>query len=613
MGAIVPKKLLLCIVILGLTGCAAGPRDADIRVQDDRKPQATSPAAADQAYADADELLGQAEQAEGNRRTDLLLQAAESLQDEQRWQASAAVLSQIEPLVTQNQLTRTQLHGYALLRAQFAAHQQQWQQVDSLLAPLLEPTLSDAYATATLKLARQSHIARSNWTEAANYQLRLITLNEGNGDVEATWQLLSRVTDPDQLQVPTNKTAVGWQRLLRAVHMGLREPTEVTTRLQHWEAEFSDHPGRLIARRFTDVSLPAADRRAVVLLPLTGQYREHGQAVLDGMVMHLARQSRISIEAIDTNQLNFADLPELLRSKPAHLLIGPLLKENIAKIETAWLPDKLLWLTLNEPPPSLLGSDPMRLYFALDGETELRQAVNFMVAQGYQKPLILAPDNSRGQQQISLFTNTWQNHYPSVSVAHGRYKTPDDMKAVVQEQLGVASSEARIQEVKIAAGKVIVDATPRSRGDIDAIYLVGGIEHTRLLKPFIDVNIAPFMQPIPVYANSASHTLGNQISENDLDNVRFTDAPWLLPSHPQHETLEQILTLRRNWSYDLARLAAFGHDSMLFAERAPWIEMVPGFTMDGLTGTLSVRDQRIHRELSWARFDGHRAVSLKKQ
>ncbi len=608
MGAIVPNKLLLCIVIIGLAGCAAGPRDSDDRIQDDRVAERESPRADDRPRVDANELLDKARQAEGNRRTDLLLDAVDALQYEQRWQASAAVLSQIEPLVSANELTRTQLHGYALFRAQFAANQQQWQQVDALLAPLLKPGLTDTYAVATLELARDSHIARRNWTRAADYQLRLIANGQADEDVEAVWQLLSRVTDPGELQVPSDKTAVGWQRLLGAVHMGLREPTEVTTRLQRWQAEFDDHPAQLIAGRFTDVSLPAVDRRAVVLLPLTGQYREQGQAVLDGMVMRLAQQSRIHIEAIDTNQLNFADLPELLRAKTTHLLLGPLLKEDIAKVDPSYLPDDLLWLTLNEPPPSLLGTDPMRLYFALDGETELRQAVNFMIAQGYKKPLILAPDNSRGQQQISLFTNTWQSHYPSVSVAHGRYKTPDDMKAVVQEQLGVAASEARIQEVKIAAGKVIVDATPRSRGDIDAIYLVGGIEHTRLLKPFIDVNIAPFMQTIPVYANSASHTLANQVSENDLDDVRFTDAPWLLPDHPQHQTLERILTLRRNWSYDLARLAAFGHDAMLFAERAPWIEMVPGFTMDGLTGTLSVRDQRIHRRLSWARFDGHRVV-----
>src|SRR5690606_34732887 len=103
---------------------------------------------------------------------------------------------------------------------------------------------------------------------------------------------------------------------------------------------------------------------------------------------------------------------------------------------------------------------------------------------------ILAPDSYRGHSHIELFTEQWQQFHPNRPVASDVYRNADDMKEIVQEQLGVSASEARINQVKIAAGRVIVDAQARSRADIDVIYLAGSIEHTRLLKPFIDVNIS---------------------------------------------------------------------------------------------------------------------------
>src|SRR5690554_7937734 len=104
------------------------------------------------------------------------------------------------------------------------------------------------------------------------------------------------------------------------------------------------------------------------------------------------------------------------------------------------------------------------------------------------------------------------------------------------------------------------------------------------------------MTPLPVYANSGSHTLRNNLSENDLDNVRFTDAPWLLPGHPEQRELEQVLAQRTHWNYNNARLAAFGHDALLLSQYLPLLQTMPGLAANGLTGELRVQQQQRSEE-----------------
>ncbi len=609
-GVIVPKKLLLCMLIIGFTtnlaGCqTAGPRSGDASIKG-----ATSDALAitpRQAHVDVERLLQQAYRSDPEQRLVLLLQAATALQYQQQWQTSATILSELQ----QSTLNNTeQRHQLALLNAQFAAQQQYWQRVDALLEPLLQPQLTPYNRPATLRLALNSAIAQQHWQAAGDALLQLAEAEDIGS--ETLWQTLRMVPQPANLYRSKQAQVDAWRQLLVAVHEGLAAPAQMPELLQQWRQQHPRHAGGAVVKQLAEPQLRAEQRHALVLLPLTGQFSEQGQAVLDGMVMRLASDNSLTLQVIDSNQFDFTRLPELLQQHQAEVLVGPLLRDEVAQVNARLLPAELTWLSLNEPPQRLNGTPAGFLFFALDPETEVQQAAEFLASKGYQRPLILAPDSNRGQRHIALFTEQWQRLVPNTPVASDVYRNPDDMKDIVQKQLGVSASEARINQVKIAARRVIVDAQARSRGDIDVIYLAGSIEHTRLLKPFIDVNIAAFMQPIPVYANSASHSLADAISENDLDQVHFSEAPWLLPDHPRFAELQQLLQLRRNWGYNLARLAAFGHDAMLIAARSPWLAAVPGFELQGLTGQLSSSEQgKVQRQLRWAQFSGHSVVPLR--
>ena len=610
--AIVPKKLLLCMIILGLTACASSPRSDTSSPPVNQQEQLVDVPSPQQSRT-AQEWLNDAAQLSGSAQVDALLQAAATFQRAEQWQQSAAILGQLERYFPATRLTLEQQHLLALLEARFAAQDNRWPYVQRLLSPLVDNQLTPYFPQQTLELLIRAASAQGQWELAATYQLAWLNDAPEARTPEQIWDVLKMVRNPSELSLPPvslrTRELAGWVSLLTQMHRARHQPAQLTDFISRWQHDFPQHPAHFVTNEL--LALTAQPRqRVLVLLPLTGQYAEQGLAVQDGLVKGLSKLPQVQAMFVDTNQFDFATLPEVLQQRQADVLIGPLLKPNLAQIDASQLPPELPWLTLNEPSGELKTVLPHQHFFALDTETEIRQAAAFMAEQGHRHPLIFAPASNRGQQLTNVFQQAWQAQFADhSSFSVGVYGTTEEMKTAVQEQLGITDSEARIYQVKIAAGKIIVDAVARSRADIDAVYLVGGIEQTRLLKPFIDVNISAFMNPLPVYANSSSHILQNNLSENDLDNVRFTDAPWLLPGHSERAEFEQLLTLRNHWNYNSARLAAFGHDALLLSQYLPLLQTMPGLSAPGLTGQLTVQQQQIVRQLQWGRYQGHEVVS----
>lgn len=612
--AIVPKKLLLCMVILALSACSSTPQKPTSMPT--KPSQEYTEVPLQQQERTANQWLAVAQTVEGAEQVDALLQAAATLQRDGQWQKSAVVVGQIQRHFSSSQLTESQQQLVALLEARFAAHEARWPYVERLLQPLLTPRLTADFPQQTLELALQAARAQQHWQQAAHFQLQLVNIRPTENSSEtaqAVWNTLKYVDQPSDVVLPPasqrSREVAGWAALMHTLHEINRQPEALLTLANSWQQQFNEHPGQFVIDQL--INLTSTPRNNVlVLLPLSGQYQTQGKAVRDGMVMALARQPQVKATFVDTNQFDFGSLPELLQQHQANLLLGPLLKPNVAAVDASLLPEDMPWLTLNEQEQTLHTTYALQHYFALDSETEIRQAAAHMAAQGHRHPVVFAPDTTRGRQQAEVFAQAWQQQFADdMPLESGSYSTTDEMKSAVQQQLGVSQSDARIYQVKIAAGKIIVDAEARSRADLDSVYLVGGIEQTRLLKPFIDVNISAFRKALPVYANSGSHTLRNSLSENDLDNVRFTEAPWLLPNHTQQQMLEDMLKLRSTWGYNDARLAAFGHDAVVLSQRLPLLQLMPGISAEGLTGNLHVEAQRIIRELQWARFDEHEVVA----
>ncbi|MEA3587858.1 penicillin-binding protein activator [Pseudidiomarina sp. 1APP75-27a] len=601
--AIVPKKLVLCIVVCSLAACATPSRPTDDTTQSEpREPSLDEQTAAATAQSLDEILTALQQQPNQQAQWRYLLAQTERLQNEQQWQASAVLLSELERVA--EQLSASQQQQLQLARLQWLASQGQPRDANDQLTQLLNATEQTATSQQAriLRFARDLAAQLQHSQQAAQYQLELLALGQADTSAQQSWQYLSAATAPTQLTT-RGEVARSWLALLMAAHQ--QADAIDSSAIQGWQLRHPEHPAAPVAERLRSQLQQAAEKHhALVLLPLSGPFAEQGQAVLDGMIMALEDQPSFSITVRDSNNFDYATLTEELQKEQADTLIGPLLKDAISAIDDAPLAAMgVRWVALNNV-TELKAVQP-DLWYALAPEMEIRQVAETLVERGVKHPLILAADSNRGKEAVQVFEDYFLAQQPNATVESGLYRTTDDMKAIVQQKLGVTASEARIWQVKITAGKILVDAEARSRADIDAIFLPGTIEQTRLLKPFIDVNIAPFMEPIPVFATSASHIRGDQLSENDLDNVRFTEIPWLLPNHPHYPRLGQLLQLRRHWNYNLARLAAFGHDAMMLTQRMDVMAALPGYQVSGLTGELTRQPAGIDRALAWARYDGH--------
>lgn len=595
--AIVPKKLIVCMFVCVLTACAAPSRQqTSTPTVDNTEPTGVELAEVTSSAKTLAQLLDEVSTLNTlSAQLRFLLDETLRLQSNNEWQTSAALLSEIERHT--KVLNAAQQSRLALAKAQWLASQGQYAAADRLLTPELDK-LSVTERERALQLTRDLAWQQQNYQLAARHQLALLD-SQSDAQADTTpWNYLKYAAKPNELEA-SSATARGWLALLRAAHSQIAG--EDPSALQGWQLRYSDHPASAVASQLLNRLGDTSQQRALVLLPLSGPYAEQGQAVLDGMVMAVEAQQNFEIVVRDSNGYDFTQLAEDLQREQATTLMGPLLKENLSQVDAAAV-DSVTWVALNSL--ERFTTAPT-LWYALEPETEYAQVAATFATRGYQRPLVLAADSRRGTQAISAFRQAFLAQVPGGHVESGVYRTPDDMKAIVQEKLGVAASEARIWQVKITAGKILVDAEARSRDDIDAIFLPGGIEQTRLLKPFIDVNISPFMQPIPVYATSASHTRSDALSENDLNNVRFTELPWLLPEHPSYGRLQALMQQRRHWNYDHARLAAFGHDAVLLTQQRQQLESLPGRQLHGLTGTLHWADNQIQRQLGWAQYDGH--------
>jgi outer membrane PBP1 activator LpoA protein len=184
----------------------------------------------------------------------------------------------------------------------------------------------------------------------------------------------------------------------------------------------------------------------------------------------------------------------------------------------------------------------------------------------------------------------------------------DELKA----SLDVHLSQERINQLKVRMRQNI-KTEARNRRDIDMIYLVGSPKDSRLLKPYIDVNISPFAELVPIFSSSRSHGANTNESDNrDLSGLVFTEIPWLLPSKQQNRSLVQ--TSKQLWpkrTESLEKIFAMGFDSYALASKLPAMKQLPYVRHYGQTGTLKLNDDNIlTRSLLWGRYRKDRVQEI---
>lgn len=403
----------------------------------------------------------------------------------------------------------------------------------------------------------------------------------------------------------------GWVNLALYHQVYANSGVELDQAINNWRRRYPSHPATAILpeqdETLTDLA-PVNIERLVVLIPQSGANERLGDALKAGVLAALDNQNISETLFIDEN-LTTEELTAQFTELNPDFVIGPLLKANIDKLAQA--------KTLIDTPTLHLNTfDGERLslqhyFFALNPEHEVQQALEHFLAKGYQKPMLLAPNNANGQRLIDYFNIQWQR-YSETKPEVGFYNDNKDMPNTITNLLEVDKSKQRIKTVK-SLFRQEVESETRSRSDIDAIYILGDAVETRLIKPYLDVNVSTFAQRIPLYASSKSHSKQiDRTDKGDLEGLYFTELPWMLNSQiKQHNLRNQYNTLWPENADISQRLFAMAYDSVSVLNDIRQLSIMPGNKFTGLSGKLSVNTSgHIERTLDWAQYKNRRIKAV---
>jgi len=555
-----------------------------------------------------------------------------------------------------------QLNYYAESQSQLALIEQFSSDNAILLSPKYYQLLSAAFQQ------NQQPIS------AINAQLQAFSLTptdaQNQQQIESLWlnyQSLSQwqLTLLAQDKAPGNEA---WLQLTAIANKFGDQPKPLKYQLRLWQNTFKQHPGNSIAKQLAEKSiLHTPIKNIAVILPLTGKQRSAGIAIQQGVLASFANDGNKQLHFLDSNIINWYALTADLAELKIDYVIGPLLKTNVDKyinhtstysqqqndsmlsasqglfdinntddsststesnqykspvnltaidsdaaIQSYLQPTvqtkAIKSLLLNTPVSASLTENHTVL--SMRPEDEAKQAATTLSRQSFQHPIVLSQKNIVSKRIAQAFVKQWQRITGnSIEVIY--YDTGAQMQANIKSSLAVDKSKARINKLKSRLNQSIKTQT-RNRRDIDMIYLVGTPKQTRLVKPYIEVNISPFAHVIPVYASSRSHSRTSDYSSNsDLRGLTFTEIPWLLDEEQNSDlaALSQQLWPKR--SDGLSRLFAMGFDSYQLINKIPLMQQAPYIHHWGQTGVLKLGDNGIlTRSLLWGSYQRNKVVSI---
>ncbi|ETJ47729.1 penicillin-binding protein activator [Pseudoalteromonas agarivorans] len=600
------KLVSLLIILSGLSACSTTEKPT--KNSDSIN---TSANALQNQATSADAIYKLALNRTGADKIQLLYSARDAAISEQSWPLLENICNELEQTPSVDKIQNRLYIAYA---------QKQQNKNDQALVILqsLDGQLKQPEHFAWHQYLTASIYASQNFPKrAAPYFFRASeTANKNNIEIpalqSALWDNLTKLSSYALERF--NRGSViqqGWTNLALYHQVYANSGVELDQAINNWRRRYPGHPAVAILpeqdEALADLA-PVNIERLAVLLPQSGANERLGDALKAGILAGLDKQTISDTVFIDEN-LATQVLSEQLSQFNPDFVIGPLLKANIDKLAQA--------KTLIDTPTLHLNTfDGERLslqhyFFALNPEHEVQQALEHFLAKGYQKPMLLAPNNANGQRLVDYFNIQWQR-YSETKPQIGFYNDNKDMPNTITSLLEVDKSKQRIKTVK-SLFKQEVESETRSRSDIDAIYILGDAIETRLIKPYLDINVSTFAQRIPLYASSKSHSKQiDRTDKGDLEGLYFTELPWMLNTTvKQHNLRNQYNTLWPENADISQRLFAMAYDAVSVLSDIRQLSVMPGNKFTGLSGKLSVNTSgHIERTLDWAQYTNRRIKAV---
>jgi len=590
----VPRLLTPVALAITLAACSSGPR------QPDSVDITLEPIQSVQNY------MIQADSTQGSLQNDWLIMATKAA-------IQANKLDQAELLIkrlSRQQLTEVQQAEWQLARATIQQKQGNYSQ-------LLQ----------TLNFQPNWKLPGTQWKDY--YELRADAYQSVNQPFDANRQLVaqgqyassaeqreisSRIwmnfadyseSELTSLQTEPNEDVLdGWLQLAIYSKTLSGNIPQLKNTLERWLSENPSHPAAVYtpAEIQNILSLEVVKpNNTALLLPLTGKFAPQAQLIRDGFIFKMMnddlRDPSATLTVIDTQAYSAEQIKQRLINENIDFVVGPLQKENVEKLQATFDGSetgvKIPALALNIPEDVQPGTD--MCYLALSPEQEVAQAAKYLFKQGYQFPMILAPNGAYGQRVVKAFNEEWRK-YSSNKVASSYFGDKRQLQKNINNVFGLQESQQRIAQMQ-SLMRVSLESPPRSRRDVDAVYIVARSSELTLIKPFIEVAINPDATPPKLFSNSRSNSGG--ATYEDLSGVAYSDIPLLI--NPDPTIAAAMNELWPDQSNMEKRLEALGMDAYKLIGELPQMKLLPGYSVSGQTGVLSINNNCVvERELDWA-------------
>ncbi|HDM8068442.1 penicillin-binding protein activator [Vibrio harveyi] len=590
----VPRLLTPVALAITLAACSSGPR------QPDSVDITLEPTQSVQNY------MIQADSTEGSLQNDWLIMATKAA-------IQANELDQAELLIkrlSRQQLSEVQQAEWQLARATLQQKQgkysqllqglnfKPWWKLPSEQWKDYYELRADAYQSLNQPFeANRQLVAEGQYASSAEQReiSSRIWMNFGSYSEN---ELTALQTEPSE------DVLDGWLQLAIYAKTLSSNIPQLKNTLEHWLSENPSHPAAVYTpaeiQNILSLEIVKPNNTAL-LLPLTGKFAPQAQLIRDGFIFAMmndqARDPSATLTVIDTHAYSADQIKQRLINENIDFVVGPLQKENVEKLQATLDGSetgvKIPTLALNIPEEVQAGTD--MCYLALSPEQEVAQAAKYLFSQGYQFPIILAPNGAYGQRVVEAFNEEWSK-YSSNKVATSYFGDKRQLQKNINGVFGLQESQQRIAQMQ-SLMRISLESQPRSRRDVDAVYIVARSSELTLIKPFIEVAINPDAKPPKLFSNSRSNSGG--ATYEDLSGVAYSDIPMLINPDPTIAT--QMNELWPDQSNMEKRLEALGMDAYKLLGELPQMKLLPGYSVDGQTGVLSINNNCVvQRELDWA-------------
>jgi hypothetical protein len=491
-------------------------------------------------------------------------------------------------------LTGENLQKSFMLGADIAASQQDAETVLTLIEQMDFNQLSITGQKKVLTMKADAYTVTQNWLGKVEALLELniyLDAAEVLGHQAKLWSALMEMT-PEALDLynpgfPPQENS-GWFALAYLIKAYQAHPETLQVALEDWLRSYPFHPAD--PSLYEDIlnagtRLPDDLEHIAVLLPNSGPFAKAAEVIKQGIIAaHYASGNATQLHFLDVHNENggYSDVIrqyDAAESMGASIVIGPLQKQSVDELSTySDLPIPVL--ALNRIDERL--SRPNLYQFGLAPEDDVQTIVNAAIEQGFQRAVVLAPNNTWGERIASAFNKAWQAQ-EGVVISESRYdENAHDFKVTLEPLMGLSRSEQRYQTIKSLLGEK-PEFEPRRRQDIDFLFLVAKPNKARQLVPQIKFHRSG---TLPLYATSHAYT-GKQDTQQDIDlnALTITDIPWMF-----NDGNTDLAALGFNDAGAFARLYAMGVDAYRLIPELNQLSRDSLIVMPGATGKLSINE-----------------------